>query len=70
MLGAVQAFPVYEYSPPVPWRTWIVFAGIWQVTAAYLLSLAAVRAYARVATLDEGPVRSRPERTLLIPALP
>jgi uncharacterized protein len=40
-----------------------------QVTDAYLVSLAAERADAALATLDEGLVRSRPNRTLLVPEL-
>ncbi len=40
-----------------------------QVTDAYLVSLAAGRADARLATLDEGLVQSHPERTFLIPAI-
>jgi len=38
-----------------------------QVTDAYLVSMAAGRADAVLATLDEGLVQSRPDRTLLIP---
>jgi toxin-antitoxin system PIN domain toxin len=38
-----------------------------QVTDAYLVSLAVGRGDATVATLDEGPVELRPDRTLLIP---
>jgi uncharacterized protein len=38
-----------------------------QVTDAYLVSLAAERTDAVLATLDEGLVRSRPDRTLLVP---
>ncbi len=39
-----------------------------QVTDAYLVSLAAERTDAVLATLDEGLARSRPDRTLLVPA--
>lgn len=38
-----------------------------QVTDAYLVSLAAGRPGATLATLDEGLVQSQPERTLLVP---
>ena len=37
-----------------------------QVTAAYLVSLAAGRLDAMLATLDEGLARSRPDRTVLL----
>ena len=40
-----------------------------QVADAYLVSLAAGRADAVLATLDEGLVRSQPEGALLIPAV-
>ena len=40
-----------------------------QVTDAYLVGLAATRADATLATLDEGLVQSQPERTLLVPPL-
>ncbi|MBO0848161.1 MAG: PIN domain-containing protein [Pseudonocardia sp.] len=73
VLDAVQALPACEF-----WPDSLSYAeadldrvrGHRQVTDAYLVSLAADRADARLATLDEGLVRSRPERTLLIPALP
>ena len=38
-----------------------------QVTDAYLVSLAAVRAEAKLATLDEALARQLPETTLLLP---
>lgn len=40
-----------------------------QVADAYLVGLAAGRADVTLATLDEGPVRSHPERSFLIAAL-
>lgn len=40
-----------------------------QVTDAYLASLAAGRADAALATLDEGLAQSRPDRTLLVPTI-
>jgi uncharacterized protein len=40
-----------------------------QVTDAYLVSLAAGRADSVLATMDEGLVRSAPDRTLLVPPL-
>ena len=39
-----------------------------QVTDAYLVSLAASRTDSALATLDEGLVRSLPDRPLLVPA--
>lgn len=41
-----------------------------QVTDAYLVSLAADRADALLATMDEGLAQSQPERTLLVPVVP
>ena len=38
-----------------------------QVTDAYLASLAGARPEAKLATLDEGLARARPELTLLVP---
>jgi toxin-antitoxin system PIN domain toxin len=40
-----------------------------QVTDAYLVSLAAGRRGAKLATLDEGLCREQPERTLLVPRI-
>lgn len=40
-----------------------------QVTDAYLVSLAAARTDAALATLDERLVRSRPDRTVLVPTI-
>ncbi len=40
-----------------------------QVTDAYLVSLAAEHADSVLATMDEGLVRSQPDRTLLVPPL-
>lgn len=72
VLGAVQALPACEF-----WPDSLSYAaadldrvrGHRQVTDAYLVSLAADRGDARLATLNEGLVQSHPERTLLIPAL-
>jgi hypothetical protein len=73
VLDAVQALPACEFWPDSLSYAEADLDGIRghrQVTDAYLVSLAADRADARLATLDEALVQSRSERTLLIPALP
>ena len=72
VLGAVQALPTCEF-----WPDSLSYAaadldrvrGHRQVTDAYLVSLAADRTDALVATLDAGLVQSHPERVVLIPAV-
>jgi uncharacterized protein len=70
VLRAVHALPACEF-----WTDSLSYAGAdlghvrghRQVTDAYLVSLAAARPDAVVATLDEALVQSQPERTLLVP---
>jgi hypothetical protein len=72
LLDAVHALPACQF-----WPDSLSYAasdlgrvrGHRQVTDAYLVSLAATRADAVLATLDEGLVQSHPERSLLVPAL-
>ena len=71
VLRAVHRVPGCEFWPDsVSYATADLgrVRGHRQVTDAYLVSLAAGRADAALATLDEGLVQSQPERTLLIPA--
>ena len=71
VLRAVHALPGCEF-----WPHSVSYAasdlgrvhGHRQVTDAYLVSLAASRADAMVATLNEGLAQSQPEPTLLVPA--
>jgi uncharacterized protein len=70
VLRAVHALPGCEFWPDT--LSYVAtdldhLRGHRQVTDAYLASLAATRADSILATLDEGLVRSLPDRTLLIP---
>lgn len=72
LLRAIHAMPRCEFWPDVPSYVSIDLRhvrGHRQVTDAYLVALAAGRTDAFLATLDEGLVQSRPDRTVLIPAL-
>jgi predicted nucleic acid-binding protein len=68
----VQERPGYEF-----WPDSLSYAeadlpqvqGHREVTDAYLVSLAAARPDARLATLDEGLARARPETAILLPTL-
>lgn len=70
LLRAVHALPGCEF-----WQDSVSYAdadlghvhGHRQVADAYLVSLAAQRGDAAVATLDEGLAEALPERTLLLP---
>lgn len=70
LLGAVHAMPTCEF-----WPDGLSYVdadlrhvrGHRQVTDAYLVSLAAGRRAAKLATLDEGLHQERPELTLLVP---
>ena len=71
VLRAVHALPACEFWPDsVSYATSDLgrVRGHRQVTDAYLVSLAAARPDAMLATLDDGLVQSQPERTLLVPA--
>ncbi len=72
VLRAVRALPGCEFWPDsLSYATADLgrVRGHRQVTDAYLVSLAADRTDATLATLDEGLVQSQPQRTLLIPDL-
>ena len=72
VLGAIQALPACEFWPDSLSYTAADLdrvRGHRQVTDAYLVSLAADRPDALVATLDEGLVQSHPERAVLISAV-
>ena len=70
LLRAIHALPACEF-----WSDALSYAdvdlqqvrGHRQVTDAYLVSLVAARTGAKLATLDEGLARDRPEVTLLLP---
>lgn len=70
VLRAVHALPGCEFWPDSVSYTASDLdrvRGHRQVTDAYLVSLAAGRPDAALATLDEELVQSQPERTLLVP---
>ena len=72
VLRAVRALPGCEFWPDsLSYATADLgrVRGHRQVADAYLVSLAADRTDATLATLDEGLVQSQPQRTLLIPDL-
>jgi predicted nucleic acid-binding protein len=72
LLGAIHAMPSCEF-----WPAGLSYAdadlrhvrGHRQVTDAYLVSLAAGRPEARLATLDEGLRQERPDVALLVPSV-
>ena len=70
VLRAVRGLPGCEFWPDSLSYVTADLArvrGHRQVTDAYLVSLAAERGDATVATLDEGLVQLQPDRTLLVP---
>jgi uncharacterized protein len=72
LLRAVHGLPGFEFWPDS--LSYVAsdlseVRGHRQITDAYLVSLAADRDDAALATLDEGLVRSHPGRALLIPTL-